>query len=263
MKAEFNLVREQKNRLFIGNVENPNTAFNFHSQIEILMVNEGEAEVWINDQHANLKSGEVSVAFSYDAHGYRTPEKAKVTFIIIPTELFGEFQPSIYHKRAGNPFIRDRAVYDQLKACYRAIKESKNDIKSRGYLYVILGILTEQMELTDRTESVNSQLSTRILFYINENFRNDITLQSIAAALGYNASYLSRYFKSCFNIGINQYITMIRLRETVLLMREGKNNVAYCAFESGFNSSRTFYRAFFEEFQCTPKEYLQQIKKMS
>lgn len=263
MKAELNLRREQANRLFMREFSDPYANFHFHSQIELQMIDEGEVEVWVNDRHSILKAGEVSVAFSYDAHGYRTPESAKVTCLIIPTDLFGEVWSAIRHKQVGNPFIRDRAVYDQLKACYRAIKESKNDIKSRGYLYVILGILTEQMKLTDRTESVNSQLSTRILFYINENFRNDITLQSIAVALGYNPNYLSRYFKSCFNIGINQYITMIRLRETVLLMREGKNNVAYCAFESGFNSARTFYRAFFEEFQCTPKEYLKQIKKLS
>lgn len=260
MKAELNLHREQANRLFMREFPDPYANFHFHSQIEIQMVDEGEVEVWVNDQHTLLRAGEVAVAFSYDAHGYRTPKEATVTCMIIPTDLLGEIWPSIRHKRADNAFIRDRAVYEQLKACYRAIKESKSEVKSRGYLYVLLGILMEQMELKERAESVNSQLSTRILFYINENFRQDITLQSIAAALGYNPGYLSRYFKACFNIGINQYVNMIRLREAVLLLREGKNNISYCAFESGFNSSRTFYRAFYEEFHCTPKEYLQQQK---
>lgn len=259
MKAEFNLSREQKNRLFLQQIPDPDSKLHFHSQIEIQMIDEGEVEVWVNEQHSMMKAGEIAVAFSYDAHGYRTPEHAKVTCMIIPTDFFEEVLPSIRLKRAGNPFIRDREIYEKLKACYRELKESKNDIKTRGYLYVVLGILMEQMKLEERAESVDPQLSTRILFYINENFRGDITLQSIAGALGYNPSYLSRYFKSCFNIGINQYITMIRLRETVLLMRDRKNNISYCAFESGFNSVRTFYRAFYAEFGCTPKEYLQQL----
>ena len=86
--------------------------------------------------------------------------------------------------------------------------------------------------------------------------KKDLTLSSLASKFGYNPSYLSRYFKSCFSIGINNYITKMRLREAVLLMKDHSNNVTYCAYESGFNSLRTFYRAFYSEFQCTPKEYL-------
>ena len=48
---------------------------------------------------------------------------------------------------------------------------------------------------------------------------------------------------------------MLRLRETVLLMRAGKMSITACALESGFGSMRSFYRAFREEFGCTPKEY--------
>ncbi len=258
MKAEFNLSREQKKRLFLQQYPDPYAEMHFHSQIEIQLIDEGEVEVWVNDQYSLMKPGEVAVAFSYDAHSYRTPKSAKVTCMIIPADYFGEVLPSIHMKHAGNPFMRDQAVYEILKSCYREIEKSKNEVKTRGYLYVILGTLMEQIKLEDRMESMDSHLSTRILFYINEHFREDITLQTIADALGYNPSYLSRYFKSYFNIGINQYITMIRLREAVLLMRDRTNSIAYCAFESGFNSVRTFYRAFYEEFQCAPKEYLQQ-----
>ena len=97
--------------------------------------------------------------------------------------------------------------------------------------------------------------ASRILLYINEHYTNPLTLASIAAELGYNASYLSRCFKNFFHIGINRYITLMRLRKAVLLMQK-KKNIATCAYESGFNSVRTFYRAFWDEFQCTPKEYL-------
>ena len=48
---------------------------------------------------------------------------------------------------------------------------------------------------------------------------------------------------------------MVRLKNALMLMHEGKHTLTYCALESGFNSVRTFYRAFSEEFDCTPKEY--------
>ena len=124
---------------------------------------------------------------------------------------------------------------------------------------MILGTLLEQMELEDRAEEMDPTLSTRMLFYINEHFYDKITLDSMAMELGFNPSYLSRHFKACFGIGFNQYLTMLRLRESVLLMQEGKS-LSECAFESGFGSLRTFHRVFSEEFQCTPKEYMNRMK---
>ena len=129
-----------------------------------------------------------------------------------------------------------------------------------GYIYVILGILTEHIELESTREPIDTQLSAQLLFYINENYKNNITLSTLSSHLGYNPSYLSRYFKSCFNIGINQYITAVRLKNAIMLLRENKYNVTYCALESGFNSTRTFYRAFFNEFHCSPIAYLSQLQ---
>ena len=72
--------------------------------------------------------------------------------------------------------------------------------------------------------------------------------------------YNSRYFKNCFGIGLSRYITMVRLKNALMLMHEGKNTLTYCALESGFNSLRTFYRVFNEEFNSTPKEYINKLQ---
>jgi AraC-like DNA-binding protein len=119
----------------------------------------------------------------------------------------------------------------------------------------------ESLSFEPISTSIEQQLSSRILFYVNENYKNDISLGSIAAYFGYNPSYISRYFRSCFNVGLNQYITLVRLKYAIILMTESQNSVTYCAFESGFNSMRTFYRAFYNEFKCTPKEYLGNIER--
>jgi len=94
------------------------------------------------------------------------------------------------------------------------------------------------------------------LIYLNENYKSDLSLSSVAAKFGYNASYVSRLFKNNFNIGFNHYLNVIRLKNAVLLMQENKHSITYCALESGFNSMCTFYRAFYEEFGCKPKDYM-------
>jgi xylan 1,4-beta-xylosidase len=96
------------------------------------------------------------------------------------------------------------------------------------------------------------------LFY--KSYKNDKTIlqfhSQIAAHFGYSQSYISRYFKSCFNITLIKYLTIIKLQNAIMLMREGKHSATYCSLESGFSSMRTFYRAFYNEFGCSPGEFL-------
>ena len=141
-----------------------------------------------------------------------------------------------------------------------AIKsDNTNEVKLRGYLYVVLGIVLENIFLENTEFSVDTELSSKLLFFLNQQFQNEITLNDLSRIFGYSASYLSRYFKDRFGIGLNQYINILRLRNALLLMQEGKNNHTYCALESGFASMRTFYRVFKQEFGCAPREYLSNL----
>lgn len=262
MKAIFGINRERDDKLFYKEYSNDKGVFQFHSQIELYFVDEGEMEVIINSHRRVLKKGEMSVALSYDAHAYKTPVSSRSSIFIIPTYLCEEFIKATKDKRVTNPFICDPEAVKKIKECiYEIQKAGVNDIMLTGYIYVILGIIMEHISFEAKDTPMDSQLSNKLLFYINETFKGDITLASIAEALGYNQSYLSRYFKSCFQIGINEYITMLRLKNAIMLMHENKYNITYCAMESGFNSMRTFYRVFYHEFQCTPKEYLEKIRK--
>ena len=114
----------------------------------------------------------------------------------------------------------------------------------------------DKLFLESTTEPSDPALSSRILFYVNENYKSGITPAQISAHFGYSQSYISRYFKNCFNITLIKYLTIIRLKNAIMLMREQKYSMTYCSLESGFSSMRTFYRAFYTEFGCSPKEYI-------
>ncbi len=260
MHAEFGILRERHNKLFYKSYQNDKGDFHFHSQIELYFIDEGEMEVVVNRQRRILKGGEMSVALSFDAHAYKTPESSKSSVLIIPPYICEEFISAIRHKRVTNPFITDTDTVLKIKGYYNEIASgSPNDIQTLGYIYVILGIVMESIGFEESDSSLEPELSSELLFYLNDNFKSDISLDSLSHAFGYSQSYLSRYFKSCFGIGINQYLTVIRLKNAILLMHEKKHNITYCALESGFNSMRTFYRAFESEFKCSPRQYMEQI----
>ena len=107
--------------------------------------------------------------------------------------------------------------------------------------------------MDDKTRRIGS----KILIYIHEHYTENISLASVAAHFGYNASYVSGLFKSSINLGILRYINLLRLKNVITLMQEQKHSTEFCVTESGFRSVRTFYRAFRETFGCSPKEYLE------
>ena len=255
MQAEFNLFREQSNRLICEVARHPGSNLHFHSQIELYLVVSGEVEVWINNCRRVLTAGEMSVALGYDAHSYHEVKDARIEYLIVPTDLCGEFLKVLQNKQIENPFISDRMLFDKIKDCFAQIRSSGNEISVRGYVYVILGLLLDRIRFEARREPKDHEVSSEILRYISAHCREELSASSVSSAFGYNPSYLSRAFKSKFKIGLTQYITMMRLREAVLLMKDNRKSITECAYESGFRSLRTFYRCFLNEFGCAPQEY--------
>lgn len=259
MQLKYNIKRERENRIVLDSYQNDKCILQFHSQIEIYMVDEGEMEMRVNGKTRLLKAGEFSVALSYDAHSYRTPESSRSSILQIPTHLCEEFANLVHGKRLANPFITDRAVYDKIKFYWEALKAEKiNRLQQQGYLYVILGILLENGAFETADQPVDFDLATKILFYVNDHFHNNISPASIARHFGYNQSYVSRYFKGCCGIPLVQYLTAVRLNNAIMLMHENRHDIAYCAMESGFSSMRTFYRSFHNAFSCSPKVYMRE-----
>ncbi len=258
MRARFNIERERDNHLFYKSYQNDKCLFQFHSQIEIYFVDKGEMEMLVGGKSQTLHAGEISVALSYDTHAYKTPTSSASSALLIPSHLCEDFATATKGRRLVSPFITDPEVCRTIKRYYEELKlETSSRLKQLGYVYLILGCILENKELEDANTPLDTDLSSKILFFLTENYKNDITPVSVANHLGYSQSYISRYFKSCFGITLGKYLTVVKLKNAIMLMHEGKKDITYCALESGFTSMRTFYRAFHSEFGCSPKEYME------
>ncbi len=260
MDARFYIKREYQDDLFCNKNYVTTSHLNFHSPLEVWVVLEGRLECWINGNRKVLCQGEMIIAFSYDTHGYRAlEEKTLIWTLIVPLSLCGEFREEMDQKQVVDPVIRDAAVFERVNQALEEMKQTDDKMIKRGFLYVALGTILNALSLEERQERVDQQLSTQLLCYLKKNFKEELSLQTTAEALGYHPAYLSHYFTEVFHTSFSRYVTMLRLRESVLLMQEGKS-LSECAYESGFGSLRTFHRVFRKEFQCTPKNYIKQIK---
>lgn len=257
MQPLFNMKREKSNQLISYNYTNDWCTLQFHSQIEICIIHEGEMEMFVDGKQKTLKKGDISVALSFVPHAYKTPVHSRSSIIFIPANFCEEFSGMTEGKRLVTPFISEPDTYKRMEHYYSLLHEDGiNEIKRRGIIFMILGTISDAITLENHDNPTDTELVSRILFYINENYKNEISISQIAKHLGYSQSHISRHFKSCCGINLVRYIGLVRLRQAVMLMHEGDRSITDCILESGFSSNTTFYRTFKNEFGCSPKEYM-------
>ncbi len=100
-------------------------------------------------------------------------------------------------------------------------------------------------------KSANSKIQ-EITRYINENIKEELSIDAIA-----NHFYLSRYhlmhlFKAGTGCTVHSYITQKRLLHARSLIQSGKSVTEAC-YESGFKNYDSFLRSYKNSFGITPK----------
>ncbi len=85
--------------------------------------------------------------------------------------------------------------------------------------------------------------------------QQSLTLNDIAAAIGYNAKYLSRSINQTAGLGFSTLLSMLRTEDARFLLKSTSRTIIDIAMECGFGSERSFYRQFHELTGQTPREY--------
>ena len=99
-----------------------------------------------------------------------------------------------------------------------------------------------------------------ILSYINTHYTEDINIDSIAAALGMNKSYLSHLFKDRVGMSLWNYVILRRLNRVNDLLQTGESIEQAC-YRVGFQNYSNFFRLYKKHMGITPMQYKKQLQK--
>lgn len=80
--------------------------------------------------------------------------------------------------------------------------------------------------------------------YINEHFKNNITLDDLAGLLHLNPSYFSKKFKAANGLGFKEYLNNVRINHSEKLLIETDMSITEIAFECGYFNSNYYGDAF-------------------
>ncbi len=132
----------------------------------------------------------------------------------------------------------------------------KNTVLTGYFTVLITKFLREirkkQMRYFDRQLQ---KIMPEILQYIEENYRNPLSLEGLAEKSFYNPSYFSRIFKELYGKTLTEYITEKRIGEAVKLLEDTSLSIEDVCHKIGYSDKKHFYKVFKQKMELTPGQY--------
>ena len=217
-------------------------SYHYHKSFEVYYLYSGERNYFIKDKTYNVKKGSLVLINEYDIHCTKESNKSGHERIVfnftkafiedyiknVGFNLFECFEKNIHIIQ----FDENEQLYIET-LLFKMLEEYEN--KPANYIDCIKSNIIQILLLANRhsdefysknidTETTNKTISN-IIGYINNNFYEDITLESISEKFYISPCYFSRIFKKSTNYSFVDYINNVRIKEAQKLLARTELNI--------------------------------------
>lgn len=171
---------------------------------------------------------------------------------ILPDDLLPSVIPTVFRPQTN----WDIAPILHRLAASQAAKEPYYEIEGQALLTELLIQICR--EFAPKTAKVSHatgiRLADAIKSYIDNNYTNNITLDSLAHQFHLDKYYLTRLFKSAYGTPPIAYFHSVRFAQAKRMLQQGYN-VTETSTTLGFDNIYSFSRAFYNEFGVRPSDW--------
>ncbi len=244
-----------------------NYGAHIHESSEILYVLEGSIESTVDGKTDLLCAGDVAVITPFKVHSTNTPDRCRLcvcvvtndfmTDLIPQDELFSGYQSSAFTpSQTLGAYLKDKFPTAAVEAFQTGAREAM--VTTKVCVHAIIEEFLRIAKPGTRTRYQN--VLANVILYLNEHYKENITLKSTSKALGYTSNYISHCLEELPQMNFSMILNSIRIEYAKkLLLSEKKSNIDI-AYECGYFCERSFYRAFYRIVGMTPKDYVRARK---
>ena len=224
-----------------------------HQYAELVFVLEGEMRIVTDGVEQMLTKGEAALFFPFQTHRFLSSEVNKIAMYLFSPAAMIDFLHAHEGKvGTGAKFLPSEATRTVFKNHILGIDEpSVYHIKA--FLYLALNDYIEQNALRETLSGTG--VVARVIEYMNAHFTEQITLTTVAQALGYSANYLSHCITKLYGLNFCTALASLRSEHARKLLTQTEKSITEIAYECGFGSQRSFLRQFKSSTGFTPSTY--------
>lgn len=253
-------------------------SLHWHDEVEIIYVEKGTLYLSIDKTAYIGTTGSIFIVNSQQIHEMSVTEADTVYYTILFPLTSLLFQSSdTANMTLLTPLAEqtmqfttdlsaspNHAVYEtllkELIHIYSA-KKTAYQLGTKSYLLTLIYLLYSHGNIHEsKKDFTYNKLHREILYYINENYIESLSLEQIAERFHMAPKYFSRYFKNNFHTSFTEYMIHLRLERAITLLNTTDLTITEIALQSGFSSCSYFNKCFKKTFGKAPKQYLKYIK---
>ena len=230
--------------------ENFSYPTHLHHCFELILLCEGTMTVEVDGTSYAMTAGDALLIFPNRVHAMSSVESRHTLFIFSADTV-----RAFYAERAGK--CPTSALFRPSPTCLallEGLSEESTVLERKGTLYTACAEFDRGRVYEDAAHDKENTLS-KVLSFVEDHFKEPLTVEDVARSIHYNGEYLSRLFKNKMGLSFHSYVNLRRLNHAAYLLSNTSATCVSCALESGFASLRSFNRNFKKQFGITPVEY--------
>lgn len=248
--------------------------YNWHPELEILWVLKGQVEVNLGDVTFTLDSNDM---MGINPNVGRTMFASMDSSIALQTYI-----PAPVFKRNGlslreNSIVlnshqnKNQISFDNIRhnlACLNVLDSSVaiNKLHISANFLNLIDVLSDFLTVNEQYyHSMIPKISNHnlggITKFIEEHFRESISLDVLAKMYNYSPAYLSRLIKEILGVNFYEYLTRCRLRQTVRDLSTSPDKISDIAYQNGFSDLKAFNLSFKKHLGSTPSNYRRRVSR--
>ena len=242
------------------------TLSNWHENIEIVFVTDGEGVIYSNDMSISVEAGDIVIISPNSLHSFTTSKALEYYYLIVDRSfcLGNHFDTNALHFEAH---FRDAKLFELLTCLIteyaKLHKESFAPQQIRATVLHIMALICQNhSSKNEGTPSDTSLMSCikQAIGYIHSEYRRDISLDEISHFVGLSSYYFAREFKRITGYTFVSYLNLVRCENAKLLLSKKQASVSKICRECGFSNQSYFTRIFKRYTGTLPTEYQKKNK---
>lgn len=245
----------------------------WHDDIELILILSGEMQYRVNGELIALSRGEGIFVNARQLHFGFSPTMTECEFICVllhPILLCSSqiveqkyVSPLLFNEQL--PFCRltnesdsERAVLSSIQRIYDLRDDELYELKlQREFFGIWIALCEKLLPIPEKSLRPNHNLSVLkdMISFIEKNHGERLTLTEIAAAGRVGKTGCCNIFKKYLNKTPNEYLTELRLRKAMELLRTTDLTILEISYAVGFSGASYFSETFRKFYSCTPSEY--------
>lgn len=247
--------------------------YHWQEEMEILRVEQGRLGLLVDGEEILLDAGDVAFINPGQMHRMKglTPDTRYYAYVYPTGALLFE-QEDLAQIRFVRPLLENRVgfptVISENRSLAKTIRDKIDNIialnrrRPAGYEILTKAGLLELICMIGQQDCFIQYHSTRqrdackeILLYIQNHYRERITIPDIARAVGISENYFSSFFTKHLKRNFAEYLMEYRVNQSCILLETTELSVTDIALECGFSTSSYYIQSFKRLKKQTPCRY--------